>query len=124
MNIATVTRKFFLKLCYFSFVLTILSCGSDTEKKKENTATSDSKTTVETKANSTKKTIVFFGDSLTAGYGLDNTDDAFPGVIQEKIDSLNLSYSVVNSGVSGETTTGGRGRINWVLKRGVGTNTS
>ena len=60
---------------------------------------------------------MFFGDSLTAGYGLDDVDDAFPGLIQQSIDSLELPYTVVNSGISGETTAGGKGRINWVLNQ-------
>jgi acyl-CoA thioesterase-1 len=54
---------------------------------------------------------------LTAGYGLDDTNNAFPGLIQKTIDSLNLNFLVVNSGVSGETTAGGRGRIDWVLNQ-------
>ena len=63
------------------------------------------------------KKIVFFGDSLTAGYGLDDVNNAFPGLIQKNIDSLNLPYTVINSGVSGETTAGGKGRIDWVLNQ-------
>ena len=63
-----------------------------------------------------KKTIVFFGNSLTAGYGL-SPSEAFPALIQKKIDSLNLPYTVVNAGVSGETTSGGNSRIDWVLRQ-------
>jgi acyl-CoA thioesterase-1 len=63
-----------------------------------------------------KKTIVFFGNSLTAGYGLSPTE-AFPALIQNKIDSLGLSYKVINAGVSGETTSGGNSRIGWILKQ-------
>ena len=58
------------------------------------------------------KTILFFGDSLTAGYGLDDVSEAFPGVVQNKIDSAKLPYKVVNAGLSGETSAGGLGRIN------------
>jgi acyl-CoA thioesterase I len=65
-----------------------------------------------------KKTIVFFGNSITAGYGLDLTQ-AFPARIQEKLDSMNLPYKVVNAGVSGETSSGGRSRIDWILKQQV-----
>lgn len=66
------------------------------------------------------KTILFFGNSLTAGYGLDNPqDDAFPSVIQQKIDSLKLPYKAVNAGLSGETSAGGLGRIDWLLKQKV-----
>ncbi len=62
------------------------------------------------------KTIVFFGNSLTAGYGLDPSQ-AFPALIQRKIDSQNLSYKVVNAGVSGETSSGGNSRIDWILEQ-------
>ncbi len=64
------------------------------------------------------KTIVFFGNSLTAGYGLDPSQ-AFPALIQRKIDSQNLSYKVVNAGVSGETSSGGNSRIDWILEQQV-----
>ncbi len=61
--------------------------------------------------------IVFFGNSLAAGYGLDNTADAFPNRIGARIDSLGLPYRVVNAGLSGETTAGGRSRVGWVLRQ-------
>ena len=65
-----------------------------------------------------KKIIVFFGNSLTAGYGL-SPSQAFPAVIQKKIDSLGLPYQVINAGVSGETSSGGKTRIDWILKQPV-----
>lgn len=65
-----------------------------------------------------KKTIVFFGNSLTAGYGL-SPEQAFPALIQKKIDSLSLPYQVINAGVSGETSSGGNTRIDWVLREPV-----
>jgi acyl-CoA thioesterase-1 len=65
-----------------------------------------------------KKTIVFFGNSLTAGYGL-SPEQAFPALVQKKIDSLGLSYQVVNAGVSGETSSGGNTRIDWILQQPV-----
>lgn len=114
--INTTTRKIFLKICYFSMALLLLSCKGETPKNQE-TLTTTNKTHVETEEKESKKSIVFFGDSLTAGYGLDDTNDAFPGLIQQTIDSLNLSYTVVNSGISGETTAGGKGRIGWVLNQ-------
>jgi acyl-CoA thioesterase I len=64
------------------------------------------------------KTILFYGDSLTAGYGL-STEQAFPAHIQQKITKNKLPYRVVNAGLSGETSAGGLGRINWVLKQPV-----
>ena len=65
------------------------------------------------------RNIFFFGDSLTAGYGLDDPSEAFPGVVQNKIDSAKLPYKVINAGVSGETSAGGKGRIAWILKQKV-----
>ena len=61
-------------------------------------------------------TILFFGDSLTAGYGLDPAQ-AFPAVIQEKIKARGWDFHVINAGLSGETTAGGLRRIDWVLQR-------
>jgi acyl-CoA thioesterase-1 len=69
-------------------------------------------------SNDSLKTILFFGDSLTAGYGV-NQDEAFPAIIQCRIDSLKLPYEVVNAGLSGETSAGGLRRIDWVLQRPV-----
>jgi acyl-CoA thioesterase-1 len=66
------------------------------------------------------KTIVFFGDSLTAGYGLDDpASQAFPALIQQKIDAAKLPWHVVNAGLSGETTAGGRRRVEWVLRQPI-----
>jgi len=64
------------------------------------------------------KAIIFFGDSLTAGYGLDPAQ-AFPAVIQEKITERGWNFHIVNAGVSGETTAGGLRRIEWVLQRPI-----
>lgn len=64
------------------------------------------------------KTILFFGNSLTASYGVD-PQEAFPALIQAKIDSLKLTYKVINGGVSGETSAGGNSRIDWILKQPV-----
>ncbi|QNF35760.1 arylesterase [Adhaeribacter swui] len=64
------------------------------------------------------KSILFFGNSLTAGYGL-QPSEAFPALIQKKIDSLNLPYKVINAGLSGETSAGGKSRIDWLLKQPV-----
>jgi len=64
------------------------------------------------------RTIIFFGNSITAGYGVDPSE-AFPALIQNKIDSLKLNYKVINAGVSGETSAGGNGRINWILRQPV-----
>ncbi len=64
------------------------------------------------------KTVVFFGDSLTAGLGLD-PDDAYPAVIQKKITAAGLPWRVVNAGLSGETTAGGLRRLDWILRQPI-----
>ena len=112
-----VVKKIFLKLCYFSLLFLLLSCKTDSTKKNKIQVDTVNQVHTNDTDNEATNTIVFFGDSLTAGYGLDDVNDAFPGLIQKNIDSLNLSYTVVNSGVSGETTAGGKGRINWVLNQ-------
>jgi len=64
------------------------------------------------------RTIVFFGDSLTAGYGLaDPSTQSFPARIQQRIDSEHLPWRVVNAGLSGETSAGGLRRVDWVLRQ-------
>jgi len=62
------------------------------------------------------KKILFFGDSITAGYGLDE-EQAFPALIQERIDSLGWNFNVVNAGLSGETSAGGLRRVDWMLRQ-------
>ncbi len=100
----------------FILLLFTYSCG-DKNQTEENKLVETSNEQAE-ESGSSIKTIVFYGDSLTAGYGLDESE-AFPSYIQEKIDSLNLNYEVVNAGLSGETTAGGKNRLDWVLKQDV-----
>jgi acyl-CoA thioesterase-1 len=64
------------------------------------------------------KTALFYGDSLTAGYGLD-PDQAFPALLQKKIEEAGLDWRVVNAGLSGETTAGGLRRLDWILRQPV-----
>jgi acyl-CoA thioesterase-1 len=64
------------------------------------------------------KVILFYGDSLTAGYGL-STDEAFPAVIEKKLKEKGKPTKVVNAGLSGETSAGGLNRIDWVLKQPI-----
>ena len=64
------------------------------------------------------KRLLFFGNSLTAGYGVE-PEEAFAALIGDKIDSLKLGYDVINAGLSGETTAGGRSRVGWILRQPV-----
>jgi acyl-CoA thioesterase I len=107
------------------FLLLSFSCK---QPEKQPPATARPTTTTSTPTTSTtttpapaanKNTILFFGNSLTAGYGLNSMDQAFPALIAHRIDSLHLPYTVVNAGVSGETSAGGKSRIGWMLKQPV-----
>ena len=62
------------------------------------------------------KRIVVLGDSIAAGYGVD-PEEAYPAILQRKIDEAKLPYTVVNAGLSGDTTAGGLRRIDWILKQ-------
>jgi len=107
-------RKRLMALIVLTGILQACSGSSDKDK-------SDTTNAAKTNANPTAKTtknILFFGTSLTAGYGLDPTE-AYPALIQKRIDSLNLPYKVINGGLSGETSAGGKGRIDWLLKQKV-----
>jgi acyl-CoA thioesterase-1 len=91
--------------------LTIISCS---EKKAETTQTEVvAEKTPEAKSD--EKIILFFGNSLTAAYGID-PEDGFAGLTQTRIDSLGLDYKVINGGLSGETTAGGLSRLDWFLE--------
>ncbi len=69
-------------------------------------------------ATETEKRIVILGDSITAGYGLDPSE-AYPALIQEKIEAAKLPYIVSNAGVSGDTTAGGLRRVAWAMAKGA-----
>lgn len=61
--------------------------------------------------------IIFLGDSLTAGLGLD-LDESFPSLIQDRLDAQGYEYEVVNAGVSGDTSAGGLRRLEWAMADG------
>ena len=64
------------------------------------------------------RNILFFGDSLTAGYGLaDARKEACPALIQQKINAEGYDYHVINGGLSGDTTSGGLARLDYWLNR-------
>ena len=63
-------------------------------------------------------TVLFVGDSITAGLGIDE-DQAFPALLQTRLDSMDWPVTAINAGLSGETSSGGLRRINWLLKQKV-----
>ena len=113
-----VAFNYLVGVCLFVVCLSFISCKDEksspnqpeTNVKEEIIAVEDNKIN--------DKVILFYGNSLTAGYGLDE-NESFPSLIEDKIDSLGLEYKVVNAGLSGETTSGGLKRIDWVMKQKV-----
>ncbi|MEO9005061.1 MAG: arylesterase [Ginsengibacter sp.] len=102
--------------CLLILFFAMASCNNNSQEsvpQKQEEAKSNS-----VDSSTKKKTILFFGNSLTAGYGVDPSE-AYPALIQDKIDSLHLNYNVINAGVSGETTSDGNSRIEWILKQPV-----
>lgn len=107
-------------------ILLLAACGGSGEPKKDPTevgataapapepaATSPPPPAT---AEASAPLVVFLGDSLTAGYGLAE-DQAYPAVIAEKLEAEGIPARVVNAGVSGDTTAGGRARLDWLLKQ-------
>ena len=64
------------------------------------------------------KVILFYGDSLTAGYGL-STEEAFPALVEKKLNKNEKVVRVINAGLSGETSAGGLTRLDWVIKQQI-----
>jgi acyl-CoA thioesterase I len=87
-------------------LLTMLSCGLFGSAKSD------------LRASQEPPVVVCLGDSLTAGYGLDQAQ-AYPALLQKRIDDMGWKFKVVNAGLSGETTAGGLRRLDWVLKRRI-----
>lgn len=69
-------------------------------------------------ASEAPKVILFFGDSLTAGYGL-SQHEAFPSLIEKKLNQTGKPAKIVNAGLSGETSAGGLSRIDWILRQRI-----
>jgi len=105
---------FYLRVLIISAALMPLSCSSS--ERTRSTESSSSGSTVAAAANVEAKRarIVFLGDSLTAGYGLD-IDDSVPSLVQKQLDAEGYTYEVVNAGVSGDTSAGGLRRLDWSL---------
>ena len=102
-------------------LLALSACNSNPPTEKASPATTGSAAQVPAAATApatTKKRLLFFGNSLTAGLGVE-PEQAFPALIGEKMDSLSLGYEVINAGLSGETTAGGRSRVGWILRQPV-----
>jgi acyl-CoA thioesterase-1 len=91
-------------------------CQSDSASQATTAASAPAETAAKPATTQQKDAILFFGDSITAGLGVE-PDEAYPALIGDRLDSLHLPYTAVNAGLSGETSAGGRSRIKWVLGR-------
>jgi acyl-CoA thioesterase-1 len=100
-------------IIFFVFSALLFGCSGNNATKEEN----QTSTSQEIEVEEDRPVVLFFGNSLTAGYGLDE-EDAFPALIQDKIDSAGLEYVVINGGLSGETTASGLNRLDWFLEEG------
>jgi acyl-CoA thioesterase-1 len=94
----------------FGVMASLSGCGQPPQEK--------SRADPPTSTGADRPVVLFLGTSLTAGLGL-QPEHAYPALIQRKIDSAGLNYTVVNAGVSGETSAGARNRIEWLLQRPV-----
>lgn len=110
--------RILLIFCYILLNIFMVSCGEKTTEKEASQTSEKEQNTTETTSEIKREIILFFGTSLTAGLGVD-LEEAYPAIIQQKIDSLQLPYEVINAGLSGETTASGKSRLNWVLNQEV-----
>ncbi len=105
----------------FSILIFLIFCQCDNKQQStkdvENKAVKKSEISTKEDKNKTKS-ILCFGNSLTAGFGLDE-NQAWPSLLQSRLDSLGLGYAVVNAGISGETTSNGLSRLDWALNQQV-----
>jgi acyl-CoA thioesterase I len=95
-------------------VLTSALAGTACGSRDEGATAAPAASAVTTPASAPKPRIVFLGDSLTAGLGL-SVEQAYPSLLQQRLDNDGLHYEVVNAGVSGDTSAGGLSRLEWAL---------
>jgi acyl-CoA thioesterase I len=102
------------------FILFFISCKTEAPSPKtaEEIKTEEVAIAAAGKPISGKKTILFFGNSLTAGLGLEE-EQSFPSLIQKMIDSVGGNYTVINAGLSGDTSADGFARSEWVLNQPI-----
>ena len=101
--------------------LTVVACGSRGDDREEPRTAPSAQAPVRASAPAPaagRPRIVALGDSLTAGLGL-STADAYPALLQQRVQAEGLDFEVVNAGVSGDTSAGGLSRLDWALEGDV-----
>ncbi|MBA3560278.1 MAG: arylesterase [Gemmatimonadaceae bacterium] len=99
-----------------SLLVAVSACGQAAQTDSRAAGETRASTDAAAPAPGSDRTILFIGTSLTAGLGLE-PEQSYPALIQERINSAELSYRVVNAGVSGETSAGALGRLAWLLRQ-------
>ena len=98
------------------FVCLATSCGNAPARNASNSKQAPG--TAATQPATARPRVVALGDSLTAGLGLSQSE-AYPALLQKRIDEAGLGFEVVNAGVSGDTSAGGVRRLDWVIGDGT-----
>jgi acyl-CoA thioesterase-1 len=103
-----------LRVLIISAALAVTACSSNEPAAARETTSQRVSTAPAPAPASTRPRIVFLGDSLTAGLGLD-AEQSVPSLVQKHLDAEGYKYEVVNAGVSGDTSAGGLRRLEWSL---------
>jgi len=112
-------RRYLFLRCLLLAVAFAIACGGDsTSRVQSESRRAPSPHPAAAAAADERPRVVFLGDSLTAGLGL-SPEEAYPSLIQQKIDADGLKYRVMNAGVSGDTSAGGLSRLDWALEGDV-----
>ena len=105
-----------LAICFLAVITA--SCSSEQPRRDPPPASPAETAPAAAAAAASTPRIVILGDSLTAGLGL-APEEAYPALLQKRLDAVGLKYEVVNAGVSGDTSAGGLRRVDWVLQGDV-----
>lgn len=119
--------KLLIFISLLSAVLLLAACGKSSEATAEATSetsaaakeaapTASAPASAPVSVNDVRPVILAFGDSLTEGYGLEKSQ-AYPTLLQQRLEEKGYHYRVVNAGISGDTTAGGLNRLDAALKK-------
>jgi len=105
-------------VCALAGACSSLSCKAGVPAPNQGAAAAPAATAADPAAPPPRPRIVALGDSLTAGYGLLESQ-AYPSLLQKTIDQDGYEFEVINAGVSGDTSAGGLRRLDWALEGNV-----
>jgi acyl-CoA thioesterase-1 len=94
------------------------ACGTNTDRRADAAVSQTPQHSATSPQTQARPRVVVLGDSLTAGLGLP-IEEAYPSLLQKRINDEGLGYEVVNAGVSGDTSAGGLSRLDWALEGDV-----